>query len=171
MNLTIRAATPDDAAKFMAHIQQLIAEPDINIPLAPDEFKLTLEEERQALANYATADNSIFLVAEVGAELVGQLNCKGGTRQATRHMVTLGMSVGKAWRGQGVGTALMAEAVAWARQTSLVNRIELYVYARNEAAIALYQKFGFEIEGRRRRVIYQNSEYLDDLVMGLLLYK
>jgi RimJ/RimL family protein N-acetyltransferase len=170
MNLPlIREARPEDAEQLLAHIQRLIAEPDINIPLAPGEFNLTLEEERQVLADYAVAANSIFLVAEVDGEIVGGLNLKGGTRQATRHAAVLGISVAQAWRGQGVGSALMSQAVAWAKQTGIVSRLELYVYTRNEAAIALYRKFGFEVEGQRRRVIYQNGEYLDDLLMALLL--
>jgi RimJ/RimL family protein N-acetyltransferase len=169
VKLTIRAARPDDAEPLIAHIQHLIAEPGINIPLAPGEFKLTVDEERQALAGYEAADNSVFLVAEIDSQLVGQLNCKGGARRATHHAVVLGMSVRQEWRGQGIGAALLTEAIRWARQSGLVSRIELQVYARNEAAIRLYQKFGFEIEGRRRQVIYQNGEYLDDLIMALLL--
>ncbi|NJN98535.1 MAG: GNAT family N-acetyltransferase [Anaerolineales bacterium] len=165
----IREAQPDDAGPFLTYIQRLITEPDINIPLTPDEFKFTLAEERQILADYAAAANSVFLVAEVGGEMVGQLSCKGGVRQATRHTAVLGMSVSQAWRGQGVGSRLMAQAVAWAKQTGIVSRLELYVYARNQPAIALYRKFGFEIEGRRRQVIYQNGAYLDDLLMALLL--
>lgn len=167
--MIIREAQPTDAEQLMAHIQRLIAEPEINIPLAPGEFKFTVEEERQILADYAAAANSIFLVAEVDHQLIGGLNCKGGQRQATRHAVTLGISVWKEWRSRGVGGALMAHAIEWARGTGIVTRIELNVYARNEPAIHLYQKFGFTIEGRRRRAIYQNGEYLEDLIMALLL--
>lgn len=169
--LLIREARPEDAGQLLARLQQLIAEPDINIPLAPGEFNVTLEEERQILADYATAANSIFLVAEAGGEIIGDLSCKGGARQATRHAAVLGISVSQAWRGQGVGNALMNRAVTWAKQTGIVSRLELYVYVRNQAAIALYRKFGFEVEGQRRRVIYQNGEYLDDLIMALLLHK
>lgn len=167
--MVIREARPDDAGQLIAYIQRLIAEPGINIPLTPAEFSLSVEEEREFLAKSAAASNSIFLLAEVDGEIVGQVNCRGGTRQATRHAVTLGMSVRQEWRGQGVGAALMAEAIAWAKQTGIVSRIELQVYTRNEPAIRLYRKFGFEVEGRRRRVIFQDGEYLDDFVMALLL--
>lgn len=167
--MIIREARPDDAGQLIAYIQRLLAEPGINIPLTPGEFTLSVEEEREFLAKSAAAPNSIFLLAEVDGEIVGELNCKGGTRQATRHTATLGISVRHEWRGQGVGTALMTEAVAWAKQTGLITRIELQVYARNEPAIRLYREFGFEVEGRRRRVIFQEGEYLDDLIMALLL--
>lgn len=167
--MIIREARPDDAGQLIAYIQRLIAESGINIPLTPTEFTLSVEEEREFLAKSATAPNSIFLLAEVDSEIVGELNCRGGTRQATRHAVTLGISVRQEWRRQGVGAALLAEAIAWAKQTGIVTRIELQVYARNEPAIRLYQKFGFEVEGRRQRVIFQDGEYLDDLVMALLL--
>jgi RimJ/RimL family protein N-acetyltransferase len=81
----------------------------------------------------------------------------------------LGISVRQGWRNQGVGSKLLAQAIEWVRQSGVITRIELYVYARNQAAIHLYEKFGFEVEGRRRRALYQNGEYLDDWVMALLL--
>jgi RimJ/RimL family protein N-acetyltransferase len=167
--LIIREAQPDDAAPLLAYIRRLLAEPDINIPLLPSEFNLTVEEEQQLLADFAAAENSISLIAEVDGQIVGEINCKGGKRQATRHSALLGISVDQAWRNQGIGNALMAQAINWARGTGIVTRLELQVYARNSRAIWLYEKFGFQVEGRRRRVIYQNGEYLDDLVMALLL--
>jgi len=169
MPATIREALPADSQQLITYIQRLCAEPDANIALSPGEFNLTVEAEQEILADYAAADNSIYLVAEIGDEIVGQLQCKGGTRQATRHAATLGMSVDRDWRHRGIGDQLLARAVQWARETLAVSRLELYVFARNETAIHLYTKHGFVIEGRRRRSIYRSGQYLDDLIMALLL--
>ena len=149
MEITVREAQPADAEQLIAHVQRLSAEPGINIALSPGEFTLTLAEEQQVLTGYARSDNSVFLVAEAGAKIVGILNCKGGTRRTTRHVVTLGMSVDRAWRNQCVGGQLMARAIEWAKGTGLVRRIELFVFARNEMAIhriaslALWLKGGY----------------------------
>lgn len=167
--MIIRLAQPADATNLIAYIRELLTEPNLHMPLTPAEFTVTPTEEQQLLAEFAAADNSVELLAEAGSQIVGELNLKGGKRRATRHSALLGISVRQDWRGRGVGSALMAQAIEWARGSGVITRIELYVYARNEAAIHLYQKFGFEVEGRRRRVIYQHGEYLDDLVMGLLL--
>lgn len=167
--LAIREARPDDAEQLIAHARRLVEEQDIDIPLAPGEFNLTVDEERKILEDYIASENSVFLVAEADGQIVGAVNCKGGTRKATRHTATLGISVRKESRNQGVGRALMAGAIEWAKSTGIVTRIELAVYARNQPAIHLYEQLGFEVEGRRRRAIYQNGEYLDDLIMALLL--
>lgn len=169
MQVTIREAHPSDAKQLIAYVQHLAEEPDIDIALAPGESNLSVEEEEQILADRMASDNSIMLVAEVGGQIVGQLGCKGGKRRATRHAVTMGMSVRRGWRNQGIGSALMARAIEWARSTGVVTRIELNVFARNEMAIHLYEKFGFQVEGRRRRAIYHAGEYVDDYVMALLL--
>ena len=50
-----------------------------------------------------------------------------------------------------------------------IKRIELYVYCRNAPAIALYEKFGFAVEGRRKAFIREGNEYLDDFVMARVL--
>lgn len=169
MCMTVRDARPDDAEHILGFLRVVLEEPNINLPLAPDEFRYTVEEEQRILAEYAAAENRIFLVAEVGPEIVGQLMCTGGGRRAMHHVVTLGMSVRKEWRNKGVGGALLTRAIDWAKSTGFVTRIELLVFARNDAAIHLYQKFGFETEGRRRMAVYRDGEYLDDLFMALLL--
>jgi RimJ/RimL family protein N-acetyltransferase len=52
-----------------------------------------------------------------------------------------------------------------------VERVELEVYARNARAIHLYEKYGFEHEGRKRRLYYVDGEPMDMLMMALILEK
>jgi RimJ/RimL family protein N-acetyltransferase len=33
----------------------------------------------------------------------------------------------------------------------------------------LYEEFGFIVEGRRREAVIRDGEFIDDLIMGLLL--
>ena len=68
-----------------------------------------------------------------------------------------------------MGSALIRALIDWARAPGIVTRIELRVYARNARAIHVYEKLGFEREGLRRRAIFQDGEYQDDLLMALLL--
>jgi RimJ/RimL family protein N-acetyltransferase len=168
-SITVREAIPSDAAALLAHLKALAAEPGINIPLAPDEITTTLEQEKALLSDISQSLTAIMLVAEVGGELVGELSLKAiSSRRAVKHVATLGMSVRQDWRGKGVGRALLTDALEWA-PTAGIKRVELYVYARNAAAIALYERFGFAVEGRRRNFIREGDAYLDDLVMARLL--
>ena len=49
-----------------------------------------------------------------------------------------------------------------------LTRLELEVYADNEAAIRLYERFGFEHEGVLRRHAFRNGEYVDAIMMARL---
>jgi len=49
-----------------------------------------------------------------------------------------------------------------------LTRLDLRVYVDNAPAIALYEKFGFEIEGTHRRFALRNGEYVDAHVMARL---
>jgi ribosomal protein S18 acetylase RimI-like enzyme len=81
----------------------------------------------------------------------------------------IGMAVAREWRGRGVGSALLAAAVAWSRERGL-HKLSLSVFPHNTAAIALYRKFGFVEEGRRVKHYRRTSGELWDAVeMGLLL--
>jgi RimJ/RimL family protein N-acetyltransferase len=169
MKVAIREAVPGDAEQIIALIQKISVEPDVDIALSPGELYHTIEAEEAILAEFAASENSIYLVAEAGDRIIGFLNCKGGNRKVTRHVTLLAISLNEAWRNQGVGTRLMARAVEWARNTGTIHRIELLVFARNEMAIHLYQKSGFVVEGRQQHAIFRNGEYLDALMMALLI--
>jgi RimJ/RimL family protein N-acetyltransferase len=169
MEVIIREAKPSDAEQIITYVNRLSKEPVSNIVISPGEFTHTIEEEEKMLSEFAASGNSVFLVAEVAGEIVGTLNCSGRNRKAVRHVVTLGMSVDQDWRGQGIGSLLMSNAIAWAKELGFIKRIELLVFERNEIAIHLYQKFGFEAEGKHRKAIFRDGVYLDNLTMALLL--
>ncbi len=81
----------------------------------------------------------------------------------------IGMMVAADWRGRGVGTALVAAAVEWARARGL-HKLALSVFPHNDVAIALYRKFGFVEEGRLVQHVRRADGELWDLIeMGLLL--
>ena len=64
---------------------------------------------------------------------------------------TFFIAVAKPYWGNGVGQFLMETMIDWANHTPTIRRLELTVQARNERAVHLYQKFGFDIEGTKKR--------------------
>jgi GNAT superfamily N-acetyltransferase len=78
------------------------------------------------------------LVALEGGEVVGELRAE----PSSFGFGEIGMMVAADWRGCGVGTALVAAAIEWARARGL-HKLTLSVFPQNDAAIALYRKFGF----------------------------
>jgi RimJ/RimL family protein N-acetyltransferase len=165
----VREAIPADAEPILAHVRRILEEPGVCITRAPDEFVTTVEQERRFIADYAAADNCLFLVAEAGEELIGLLTLRGGTRRSLRHEVELVVNVAKDWRGRGVGTALITSAISWAKQAGVVSRMELKVFTRNKTAVRLYERLGFVIEGTRRKAVFKDGRYEDNYVMAMLL--
>ncbi len=169
ISIVIREARPEDAAALIAHFRRLFAEPGINLITEADEFSPPVEAESRVIRQMASARNSLFLVAEVDDRLVGQLTLEGGKRRNVQHTAVLGITVADGWRGRGVGHRLIDHALCWARESGVITRVELHVFARNERAMRLYEEFGFVVEGRRRNAVIRDGVYLDDLMMGLLL--
>lgn len=165
VNPTIREATATDAEWKLDHIRRLIADPGSNTPLLPQEIATTVAQQAELFAS-ARSRGDLFLVAEVGTERVGELNLRRGVRPAFRHTLLLGISIDQAWRHRGIGTALMAHALAWAEADRSVRRIELFVYATNAPAIRLYQRHGFVLEGVRRNAVFDGTAFIDDWIMA-----
>jgi RimJ/RimL family protein N-acetyltransferase len=105
------------------------------------------------------------LVAAAREELIGMIHVE----RNRFGFGEVGMLVAAGWRGRGVGSALIAASIDWARAQGL-HKLALSVFPHNEAAIALYEKFGFVEEGRRPKHMRRASGELWDIVdMGLLL--
>ncbi len=86
------------------------------------------------------------LVAAAAGGIVGELRVE----RSWFGYGEIGMMVAADWRGRGVGAALLVAAIDSARAQGL-HKLALSVFPHNDAAIALYRKFGFVEEGRRVR--------------------
>jgi len=151
----IRAAVDGDR-KSLALLFAAVAEERDGIAAEPP-------IDVEALAGRWQLDGT--LVAVAAGELVGELRVE----PTYFGYGEIGMMVAAGWRGRGVGTALVAAAIDWARERGL-HKLSLGVFPHNEAAIALYRKFGFADEGRRIEHIRRaNGEQSDLVEMGLLL--
>ena len=107
---------------------------------------------------------------DLGAQQVGRadLDARRAERDRRRHAAGIGMAVARHAQGQGVGSALMAAIVDWADRWAQLLRLELTVFTDNAPAIALYRKFGFEIEGTHRAYAMRDGAYADVLAMARL---
>jgi RimJ/RimL family protein N-acetyltransferase len=116
-------------------------------------------------ARAASWDLDRTLVALAAGETVGVIKII----ESSFGFGEIGMMVAAEWRGRGVGTALVAAAIDWARARGL-HKLTLSVFPHNEAALALYGKFGFVEEGRLVKHLRRtNGDLWDLLEMGLLL--
>ncbi len=168
-DVIIREARAEDAKKVIAYMQLVSAEPNNNILYEEGEFNFTVEEEQRILRDVAASENSVFVVADADGEVVGIANIAGGRRRAARCSGTIGITLHPDYRDQGIGTRLMQYLIDWARATGIITRLELHVFTRNERAIHLYEKMGFVSEGVQRKAFIKDGEYVDSMVMGLLL--
>ena len=110
---------------------------------------------------------AINLIVELDGKLVanGGMNRFEGRRQ---HAASLGMGVHDDFTGRGIGTFLMAAMLDAADNWHDIKRIELTVYTDNDAAIRLYEKFGFEKEGLLKSFGYRAGRYIDAYTMARL---
>jgi putative acetyltransferase len=117
------------------------------------------------------SDTDYVLVACAGDEIVGHAGLHpASARNAPRraHAMWLGLVVRADWHGKGVGTRLMQALVDLADGWLNVFRIELTVFADNARAIALYRRFGFEVEGKHRSYALRGGRYVDAYFMARL---
>ncbi|MCW2926753.1 MAG: family acetyltransferase YhhY [Thermoleophilia bacterium] len=161
--ITIRAAEPDDIVAIAA----TMTDPGV----IPGTLQVPYTSIEQYRMRFSFDDMHVrFLVAEPidGGPAVGNLGLHRNTRPRRIHTATIGMSVRDGWQGRGVGSALMAAALDVADNWWQVTRVHLDVFADNEPAVALYRKFGFEVEGTLRQDAFRDGELIDTFVMGRL---
>ncbi len=158
----IRAACPSDA-EGIAAIANL---PGFRAGTLRLPFQ-SVEETRQWLEK--SPPNSTGLVAVLDGQIVGNagLNRLAGRRI---HSGSIGMGVHDDYTGCGIGSALLGALVDIADNWLAIKRLELTVYIDNAPAIGLYEKFGFETEGRLRAFGFRNGEYVDAFTMARLRF-
>lgn len=160
--LQIRRAEPEDSAalfEIFSSLKVVAGTLQLPYPLR-DEWRRRLAEP---------GDGTYYLVAVAGDDVVGMIGLHTfPNKPRRRHAAGVGIMVHEGWQGRGVGSALMRAGIELADNWLNLTRLELEVYTDNEAAIHLYERFGFEREGTLRRHAYRDGSYVDAYVMARL---
>lgn len=169
----IRTARMSDLAEITRYINGIILERPPGLAFRNE---YTLAEERKWLKG--TIDGvkkgvRFYLLAEIGGRIVASVGLSYGPDPEehsldTKHMMILGVTVAEGYRGRGIGSELMRQAIAWARKKCL-DLLELGVYGTNKDAARLYRRLGFrkvaEIPFRTKR----GNRYISHVIMQLRL--
>lgn len=98
-------------------------------------------------------------------EIVGHIDLRARPEPHTQHRVLLGMGLLKEMRGLGIGSQLLHYVIDWVRGRPNIEWIDLCVMSENKAALSLYRKFGFELQGEYKQMFAIDGEYHDYLSM------
>jgi putative acetyltransferase len=162
--ITIRTARPSDARSFLVFWAAVVAE---GRNVRSESVRHPARVYRRRFGRSWTGDEA-HIVADADGRVVGHVFIQREDHPVTRHVASLGIAVAADHRGRGIGSALMSEAFRWARSFG-VEKIVLSVYPHNEAAIALYRRFGFVEEGRLARHSRKSYGYEDEILMATWL--
>jgi RimJ/RimL family protein N-acetyltransferase len=162
-DFTIRPAEPGDAAALVALANEVGSEPGGWL-ITTSNWR-TVNDERRYLRSIRRYSHAAVYVAEAEEGVVGRLSVGRDPHPASHHVADRGLMVAQSYRRRGVGRALLEAAVDWARSHG-VSKLELHVFPHNEGAIALYDQFGFEREGYRKRHYRRPDGYVDAILMA-----
>lgn len=163
----LRSPSEEDAEALLENMRAIF-EDGTGMAATRDELpNLTVDEERAWIRARREGPNEMFVLAEVEGALAGTLGVQAASRKRLSHVATLVITLAPAFRGLGLGDALMTLAIDWARAHPRIEKVDLRVLSDNERAIRLYRKHGFVVEGCLARAVrYEDGRYVDDVLMG-----
>lgn len=165
--MRIRNIEPEDAERLLAMQCQLDLETTYMM-LEPGERDNSKEKLKSRLKE-AISYGSIILVAETNEkEIIGFIWAERGIPKRIRHSAYIVAGIREGYRGRGIGSSLFEELEKQAREKA-ITRLELTVIKENTAALNLYQKMGYRIEGEKPESLYTEGRYLDEYYMGKLI--
>ncbi|MEQ4532271.1 MAG: GNAT family N-acetyltransferase [Mixta sp.] len=160
-DIIIRHVEPQDArALQQIYAQESTFSDTLQIPWP------SLQSWQDRIAN--PQPGQYQLVACIDNQVAGNLTLEVSQSPRRRHCASFGLGVDARQRGKGVAQALMRAMIALCDGWLNVERIELTVYTDNEAAVKLYKKFGFVIEGTASRYALRAGEMVDIYYMARL---
>ena len=156
--MIIRSAGPADANAIWA-----ILEPTIR---AGETYTLPRDMEReQALAYWFAPEHTVF-VAEQDGEVLGSYYLRVNQKGGGCHVCNCGYMTAAWASGRGVATAMCEHSLEYARAQGFLAMQFNFVVSSNEAAIHLWEKFGFATVGRLPKAfLHPSLGYVDALVM------
>ncbi|HET6871691.1 MAG TPA: GNAT family N-acetyltransferase, partial [Sporolactobacillaceae bacterium] len=111
----IRNITGEEGARFLALMRALDQESSFML-LEPGERHDAITEIEAYLNGISQSPVKALFVAEEEEELVGFVEVTGDEFKRIRHRAEIVIGIREAYQGKGLGKALIAQAIQWAKE-------------------------------------------------------
>ena len=149
--------------------QELFSEPEISLHYGELGVPENLDrlQRRFEAGEFDTTDRSLLLVIETEGTLIGTMQLKN-TENLPSRSATFGIMIGDpAYLDRGYGTEASTLLLDYAFAVLGYHKINLDLFEYNARALAMYEKLGFVLEGRRRENHWSRGRFWDDILMGV----
>ena len=160
-SLSLRSPQVGEGQPLLEAVKRIMAESEHLLTQA-DEFNVAIEQEESMIARFLGHPAKLLIVPIVDGKIVGMMDFNCGGRRRNSHTGELGMSLLPEFRGQGIGTMMLEALSKWASTHPTIEKICLHVHRRNEAAVNLYKKAGFIVEGTDIKGVKLDDGTYDD---------
>lgn len=161
--VTIRFLTIDDKERLLKMFSSMSKEA-LRWSMAP----YTREVIERWMKNI---QNLVPLVAEHDSLIIGYASIFKFTHPRRKGIGDLLIYLHQDFHGVGLGTVMTEVLLELAKEHG-IHKLSLYVVADNEIGVHLYEKFGFEIEGKMKDAFFgEDRKYHEMLIMGKILNK
>lgn len=165
--IIVRSPVLEDAEELIKYVLKINEETTFLLR-EPDEFNISIEEEEKFISHQIDSEENLFLIAEISGEIIGTCHLTGSKMKRAKHKLDIGIALEKRYWGLGLGKKLMKIAIDWAKSNG-ISKITLKVDTSNVRAINLYQKIGFEVEGRLLKdKLMDDGSYRNAYLMALI---
>lgn len=163
-NCILRSPRAEDAERLVTYMKETAKETQFLLRY-PEEVNMTAEDEVNFIQSINESEDSFMMIAEVDGKLAGNCSLSSlGFRIRIKHRCNVAIALYEEFCGLGIGKAMMEHLLDEAKNMGF-EQAELEVVGRNERAIALYEKLGFERVGAMPHAMKHKDGSYDELIM------
>lgn len=161
MNVLVRRIESKDVKGFYDALCSVAKERKYLLTVEPAPFG----KMKEFVLNNISKSRPQF-VAELDSSIIGWADIlPRSNHESMSHVGSLGMGVISKFRRKGIGDKLLSNTIEYAWKYGF-KRLEIEVFSDNMAAINLYKKHCYLIEGVKKKARFIDGGYQDLVVMG-----
>jgi RimJ/RimL family protein N-acetyltransferase len=123
------------------------------------------QTEQAAVKEYPEPDKIALIIETLDGQPVGRISThKCDPRSGT---FIYGITLRRQHHRQGYASDAMQILFRQFFLERRYQKVVAHVFSFNAGSIALHEKFGMQLEGRLRRMIYTQGQYFDDVIFGM----
>ena len=138
----LRSPVPEDSAALLECLKTTAGETEFLLRY-PEESLSDVAAEEAFLRNICQSETNLMLLCELDGKLVGNCHLWYTPLQKLRHRGEVALALVKGCWGLGIGSAMLRELVAQAKEWGL-EYLSLSYIEGNDRGRGLYEKLGFQ---------------------------